>query len=158
MGEAGLSVVDLLAAITSCKETLTTKIDFLSADISLKRHDMEKHHSHLSVVETCISQLKDTELHVLQCQVKVLLEKLIDTDNRLHCNNLRVLGIPERVGGSKPAEFAVSFLTNLLSLQDLPPTFVVGWRTMFLPHLLSWEPCCAHFLLSSSSTEIKISS
>lgn len=66
-----------------------------------------------------------TELHALQRQVKALQERAVNTENRLHHENLRILGLPEKSKGAKPAKFDETFLANLLGLQNLPPTFVV---------------------------------
>lgn len=49
----------------------------------------------------------------------------MDMENRLRRNNLRVVGLPERAEGAKPAEFAEGFLALLLGLTDLPLMFVV---------------------------------
>lgn len=122
---------DILEAIKACKDTLTVKIDYLATDISLIRHDMDKFRSRVAEAEERISQLEDStradsrELHALQAQVKALQEKSVDTENRLRRNNIRILGLPERAEGSKPAEFAESFLIQLLDLPAMPPTFVV---------------------------------
>lgn len=81
MEEAGPSTVDLLAAITSCKETLTT------TDISLTRHVMDKYRIQLKEAKSTIAQVKDVvqtdcrDLHALQSQVKALYEKTVDIEN-----------------------------------------------------------------------------
>lgn len=78
-----------------------------------------------------VYQLEDTtrsdsrDLRALQLQVKILQEKSIDTENRLRRNNIRVLGLPERAEGARPAEFAETFLISLLGLPAMPPTLLV---------------------------------
>lgn len=62
---------------------------------------------------------------MLQLQVKALQEKSVDTENRLRRNNIRIIGLSERAEGSRPAEFAETFLISLLDLPAMPPTFVV---------------------------------
>lgn len=100
------------------------KIDFLSADISLISHGMEKFCSRLSEAEERISQAEGTinadsrELHIFQRQVKALQEKMVDTENCLRRNNLRILG-------SWRGELAEQFLSILLGLKNIPPTFVM---------------------------------
>lgn len=42
MGDAAPSTADLMAAITSLKETLASKIDTVTTKVSLIRHDMDK--------------------------------------------------------------------------------------------------------------------
>lgn len=57
--------------------------------------------------------------------MKALQEKSVDTENRLRRNNIRIIGLPEKTEGNKPAEFAETVLISLLDLPAMPPTFVV---------------------------------
>lgn len=131
MGGIEPSSANLMAAITLLKETLTSKIDTVTTEVSLIRHDMDKFRSRLSEAEFRISQVEDTvhtdsrELRILQKQVQSLPEKTMDMENRLCCNNLRVVGISEWADGAKPVEFVEIFLTTWLGLTDLPRTFAV---------------------------------
>lgn len=131
MGDMEPSSPDLLPASTSCKEALTSEINFLLMDISLIRHDMEKYHSKLSEAETRTLQVEDTvhtdsrQLKILQGQMQTLHERSVDMENRLHRSNLRVVGLPEWAEGAQPAEFEERFLTTLFDYTDFPPTFAV---------------------------------
>lgn len=132
---------EILAAITACKETLTTKIDFLTIDVGLIHQDMDKFRSRIAEVEDRVSTVEDTvradsrEVRALQLQVKALQERAIDTENHLRRNNIRILGLPERAEGPRPAEFTEQLLSTLFSLGDMPPTFVVerAHRVPLLP-------------------------
>lgn len=92
---------------------------------------MDKFRSWMSEAESRISQVEDTvhkdsrELRILQKQVQFLHEKTVNMENGFCRRNLWVVGLPKRVEGAKPAEFAEGFLATLLGLMDLPPTFVV---------------------------------
>lgn len=125
------SHAELLPAIKVGNDSVMVKIDHLVTDVSLIRHDMDKFRTRFSEAEGRISQLEDDtrsdsrDLRALQLQVKALQEKFIDTENRLRRNNIRVLGLPEQAEGSRPAEFAETFLISLLDLPAMPPTFVV---------------------------------
>lgn len=105
---------------------------------------MEKYRSWLSEAETRISQVEDTvhtdyrELTILQRQVQALHGKSVDIVNRLRHNNLWVVGLHERAEGAKPTEFAERFLTILLGLTDLPPTFIMK-RAHMVPLLCLLE-------------------
>lgn len=46
-------------------------------------------------------------------------------EDRQRRNNIRVVGLPEGVEGKKPTQFAELLFKQLLSLQDIPPTYVV---------------------------------
>lgn len=109
MGAADSSTVpEILAAITACKESLTTKIDYLTVDVGLIRQDLDKFQSWISKVEERVSTVEDTvrtdsmELKALQIQVKALQERAINTKNRLRRNNICILGPPERAEGPRP--------------------------------------------------------
>lgn len=83
-----------------------------------------------------VSTVEDSrELKALQIQVKALQERAIDTENRLRCNNIHILGLPERAKGPRPAEFTEKLLATLFNLADVPPTFVVerAHRVLSLP-------------------------
>lgn len=142
----GPSSVEILAAIMTCKEALKAKTNFLAADISLIFHDLDKFCSHLIAAES-----DTTDLHALQLQVRALQGKVIDTENCLCHNNIRIL-LLERAEGSRPAEFVETFLANLL---DLTANFVVEWAHrvpllhLFLVHL------CSLFCSSCSFTRIE---
>lgn len=57
--------------------------------------------------------------------MKALHDKAIDVENCLHHNHLQILGLPETAEGSRPAEFTEQFLSTLLGLENLLPSFVV---------------------------------
>lgn len=46
-------------------------------------------------------------------------------EDRQRRNNIRVVGLPEGSEGDKPAQFAELFFKQLLSIQEMPPTYVV---------------------------------
>lgn len=70
-----------MAAITSLKETLMSKIDAFTMKVSLIRHDLDKFRSWLSEAVSHISQVEDIvhtdsrELRILQKQVQSMHEK-----------------------------------------------------------------------------------
>lgn len=68
----------------------------------------------------------------LQFTVKDLVVKSDDAENRLCCNNVRVLGLPERSEGENPTVFAESFFKDLFQLTDVSPTYVVKRAHMVL--------------------------
>lgn len=125
------SHAELLVAIKAGNDSVMVKIDHLVTDVSLIRHNMDKFRSRFGEAKGRISQLEDDtrsdfrDLRALQLQVKALQEKSIDRENRLRRNNIRVLELPEHAEGSRPAEFAETFLLSLLELPAMPPTYVI---------------------------------
>lgn len=128
---AAPTLADIMEAIRAWKDTLMVKINHMATEIGLIHHNMDKFRSRVSEAEERSSHLEEStrtdsrELHALQMQVKALQDKANDTENRLRRNNIRVLGLPEKAEGPRPAEFAETFLTQLLDLPAMPPMFVV---------------------------------
>lgn len=60
----------------------------------------------------------------LQQTVKYLLNKTDEAENRMRCNNVQVLSLPEGAEGEHPADFAETFFKDLLYLPDSPVTYV----------------------------------
>ena len=52
-------------------------------------------------------------------------DRAIDTESRLRRNNVRILGLPERVEGDNPITFSEKLLTEVLKLTEVSSTFVV---------------------------------
>lgn len=57
--------------------------------------------------------------------VRSLQHRADDAKDRQRRNNVRVVGLPDSAEGAKPVLFAERFFKTLLSLEDLPPTYVV---------------------------------
>lgn len=59
ISEPAPSSVDILVAITACKESLAVKMDYLAADISLIGQELDKFCSRVSEVEDHVSTVED---------------------------------------------------------------------------------------------------
>lgn len=121
----------ILEAINASKAELMGRIDHLSSECTLIRHDLDKIRSRLTTVETRVSEVEDVS-HVhdgriteLREQVQALQRRADDAEDRQRRNNIRVVGLPEGAEGDKTTTFAELFFKQLLSLQDLPPTYVI---------------------------------
>lgn len=67
-----------------------------------------------------------TVLFVIELQqVKILMARSEDTEKRIRCNNVQVVGLPEGAVGQNPVVFAETFFKQLLGLQQLSPVYVV---------------------------------
>lgn len=121
----------ILKGISASKAELMGRIDHLSSECNLIRHDLDKIRGRLTTVETRVSDIEDTshdhgaQLAELRDQVRALQHKAIDAEDRQRRNNIRVVGLPEGAEGDKPAQFAELFFKELLSIQDMPTTYVV---------------------------------
>lgn len=121
----------ILEAISASKAELMGRIDHLSSECNLIRHDLDKIRGRLSAVETRVSDIEDTsrdhgaQLAELRDKVRSLQHKVTDAEDRHRRNNIEVVGLPEGAEGDRPAQFAEHFFKQLLSMQDMPPTYVV---------------------------------
>lgn len=95
------------------------------------RHDLDKICGRLNTGEDRISKVEDTshshgmQLSELRDLVRSLHYRADDAEDRQRRNNIWVVGLPEGAEEAKPVIFAEQFFKQLLSLEDLPPTYVV---------------------------------
>lgn len=121
----------IMAAIATCQTTLTTKIDHLQMDVNKLRHDMDKIRERTVEAERRIGEVEDTSnanhesIRTLQQQVKILQARAEDAENRSRRNNVRILGLPERVEGSTPEQFVEQLMKEVLAPIVFSPSFVV---------------------------------
>lgn len=71
------------------------------------------------------SHTQGAHLSELCDQVRALQRRADDAEDRQRRNNVRVVGLPEAAEGNKPTQFVELLFKQLLSLQDIPPTYVV---------------------------------
>lgn len=75
-------------------------------------------------MEEQVSEVEDTS-HTHDTHLSELHEKTDDAEDRQRWNNVQVVGLLEGAEGAKPVLFAEQFFKQLLSLQDLSPTYVL---------------------------------
>lgn len=118
----------ILAAIAQSKTSLLARISHLAEECNFIWVDLDKIWGTITETENHISTTEDltatytSTLADLHRTVDVLLAKSNDAKNRLRCNNVRVLGLPEE-DGDAPAEFAES--SFLLGFTEVSATYVV---------------------------------
>lgn len=107
------------------------RIDHLSSECSLIRHDLDKIQGRLTTVEDRVSEVEDsshtqgTQIAELCDRVHSLQRRADNAEDRQRREKIRVLGLPEGAEGDKPVLFAEALFKQLLSLKYLPPTYVV---------------------------------
>ena len=118
--ESNPSMADLMSAITSLNQNVTTKLTAISdtmdamqatlAIVTGKVRDLEEavneHDSKLTSLETLCKNLQDG----LNEQRK----KLADLESRSRRQNVRIIGIPEGAEKGKPVEFITKLISALL--------------------------------------------
>lgn len=112
----------LMQAITTCKTTLTGKIDTVQLEMGLIRKDMDKFWTRLMKVEHRVGDAEDllrdhsTSLHTLTTKVRALEYRAEDAENCNCRNNLCVFGLPE--GADSPTGSIFFILRSRMSTQD----------------------------------------
>lgn len=121
----------ILEAIAASKSELMGRIDLLASECNLIRHDLDKIRGRLTTAEDRISEVEDTshtqgsQLAELKGMVDALQRRADDAEDRQRRNNVRVVGLPEGAEGTVTTTFAEQFFKSLLTLGDLPPTYIV---------------------------------
>lgn len=120
------SNLTILATIEASKSTQMGRIDTLAIESGLIQQDLDKIKGHLSTAE-----VEDTAVTThdnvakLQRTVKLLMARSEDAENRLRCNNVRVVGLPKGSEGVHPTSFAESFFKEILSLTKVSSVYIV---------------------------------
>lgn len=137
----------ILEAIAASKAELMGCIDYLASECNLIRHNLDKIRGRLTTVKDRNSEVEDVEhsqgyqLSEIWDMARSLQHRADDAEDRQRRNNMRVMGLPEGAEGAKPVLFAEQFFKALLSLGDLPPTYV-GERDIGFP--LEQGPQASH--------------
>lgn len=99
------------------KMLLMGRKDTLAMKCGLIRQDLDRFWGHVTSAENCISDMEDTAAITTQYFTelqrttdKILMAQSEDAENRLRCNNKRVVGLPDGVEGLDPTSFAESRL------------------------------------------------
>lgn len=121
----------VLKAISHCQSTLTTKIEEVKVDISLIQQHLQKLRERVKQLQTRLCSLDDViprlqhSLDHLQLQVNQLLQKQDDMENRLHCCNLRFIGLLEGSEGANPPFFLKQLSITTYEPEAFSSTFMV---------------------------------
>ncbi|KAL1278263.1 hypothetical protein QQF64_024936 [Cirrhinus molitorella] len=127
------STKDLMLAITSFKQDFNTKIDGVLTEIRIVQTDVKdcsgrimEAEMRISTAEDQIQTLKET-IEKLENKTKNLNNKVEDLEGRSRRNNLRVLGIPEKVEGNDTCSFMEKWIADTLKIT--PPVLERAHRT-----------------------------
>lgn len=125
------TLMDVLKTIKVNHSDLMGKVAELKLDITIMRQDMHKIRDRVSETERRISDLEDTVNPLLPAvkthgtKIKSLEDKADDLENRLRRNNLRLVGLPERVEGSDPVSFLECWFMQEFGRDCLSQCFVL---------------------------------
>ncbi|KAJ8348990.1 hypothetical protein SKAU_G00275790 [Synaphobranchus kaupii] len=78
----------------------------------------------LKHINVRFDKLEET-LQAVQSSQKELLEKVDDLEGRSRHNNIKIVGIPEREEGNKPAEFIAALIPKLLGEDNFQSSVII---------------------------------
>ena len=114
-----------LDAILAALVKLDTKVDMMASDFNLLRADQKKVSERVKRVEAEVAalcpQTKDIQSQVLELHKRVgfLEYRAEDAEGRARRNNLRIVGLPEMVGGQNLVEYLEDWLRTAVALEGL---------------------------------------
>ncbi|XP_066445282.1 uncharacterized protein [Eleutherodactylus coqui] len=125
---------EILGAITKCSNTvqaLYQQFGTLQEHMGLLRQDMQKTSETMTAAEGRISDIED-KMPPMQREVKgntqniaFLLTKIDDLENRSRRNNVRLVGLPERMEGNNPSEYIEKWILDLFGRDCFSPMFAI---------------------------------
>lgn len=101
---------EVLQAVNSCKLSLCEQWKCIKEEFSFVRHDLQ------NVREGRISSMKDDlnpikqEIKMIGEKVNIYVAKMDDMENRLWRNNVKIVGLPERI----ESPYSIIILENWL--------------------------------------------
>lgn len=128
------TLADILRAVNNCTasvNTLKEQFGGLREDVSLLRQDMQKIRERTTAVESRVSDMED-QLPPLTQDTRTALQLARDAcdhaedlENRLRRNNVRIVGLPEKVEGRDPTTYVENWLMELFGKNAFSPLFAV---------------------------------
>lgn len=125
---------DILRAVQSCTASVNgLKVQFgsLTETVSLLRHDIQKIRERTTAVEGRISEVEDI-LPPLTRDTRSALQQAAqanakndDIENHLRRNNVRIVGLPEKVEGRDPTAFTEMWLQHIFCKDAFTALFTV---------------------------------
>lgn len=125
---------DVLHAVNKCNHalsSLTVQFESFKEDITHVKRDIQKVAERTTRMETRISEMED-QFTPVQRDVRkntqviaALLAKTDDLENRSRRNNVRLVGVPEKIEGSNPSDYFESWLVTVFGKETLSSLFAV---------------------------------
>lgn len=116
------STKDIMLAINSFKQDLNIKIDGVLTEIRIVQTDIKDCSGRIMEAETRICTAEDEirtlkeSIENLESKTKNLTNKVDDLEGRSRRNNLRVLGIPEKIEGNDTCSFMEKWIADTLKI------------------------------------------
>lgn len=122
---------DLLDAITSIRTSLESRIDTVAIEVTLIRENMKKITDRMSAVEHTTTDLSEEtsqlkqQITQLRSTQEAMSQQLDDYEGRMRRNNVRIIGVPERVEGQAADLFVEELILKHLCPKGLSKYFSI---------------------------------
>lgn len=128
------TLADVLHAVNKCNaalSSLTVQFTDLKGDITHIKRDIQKAAERATRMENRISELED---HLAPVQrdsrrnnqaIAALMAKTDDLENRSRRNNVRLVGVPEKVEGANPTAYFESWILSTFGKETLTPLYAI---------------------------------
>lgn len=125
---------DIFTAVTSCNASvtaLTSEIRGVKLELNLVRQDMQKLRDRTAALEDRVSNVEDEvaplqrELRHVQSVSAGHAARLEDMENRQRRNNVRAVGIPEKIEGKNPVAFMEKWLLSTFGRDAFSSMFAI---------------------------------
>lgn len=122
-----LTLPDMERLLTSMEERIVAK---LSAQLSANRAIIDQHHETIQQLETSLNETQErldsleSTCAVLSKDNKELKVKLDDLENRSRRNNIRIIGLPEKIEGQQPTAFIDTLLREIFGSEAFPTSLI----------------------------------
>lgn len=126
---------DIFTAVTSCNTSiaaLTAKIKGVKSEITFLQQDPQKLRERTNICFRGQSDSLEDDMAPMQRDhtynshlIVQHASHLEDLENRLRCNNIRAIGLPEKVEGKNPVDLFENWLITTFGKEVFSPMFSV---------------------------------
>ena len=115
--ETSPSTADVMEAIKGMEKRVTSKLDGVSEMIKEITERMKVAEERISGTEDDVVQL-GTRTNFLESQIKLLIERADELENRSRRNNVRIVGLIEEEEGRDACTFLENWIPSILGMSD----------------------------------------
>ena len=121
------TLADILRAVNLGNASVNT----VREELSLLRQDLQKMRERTTAVESRVSEIEDRmtpierEAKAAYQLAREATDRAEDFENRLRRNNVRIVGLPEKVEGRDPTAYVEGWLLDIFGKNSFSPLFAV---------------------------------
>lgn len=130
-GDTEADSSSILLAIQSMNKTMTDRFDALEATLASTQASLVSLGQRVATIEEAnssqdirLTKVEQTCME-LQKENRALHAKVIDLEARSRRQNIKIVGLPEKIEGARPVDFLEKFIPELLGASNFPKPVVV---------------------------------